>query len=175
MISSIRKAALAATFLAGSAVFAYAQTSSTLGVGGSTSGSGSSSTTLGTGGSSAGGSDTGGRAFSSDLLGLGGSTAGGGSQLHRVTAARPRAAAQAPALRRALGLGGATARRASGSTTLGTGSSATRSSSGADTFLDLGLGVLDLGSGLGFDQLDALLDRRARCAHRVGRRHRRRP
>ncbi|HSH99830.1 MAG TPA: hypothetical protein VLA02_04440, partial [Reyranella sp.] len=48
------KAALAATFLAGSAVFAYAQTSSTLGAGGSTAGSGSTSSTMGVGGSSAG-------------------------------------------------------------------------------------------------------------------------
>src|SRR6185436_10759691 len=52
MMSNIRKAALAATFLAGMAGFAYAQTSSTLGAGGSTTGSGSSGTTLGTGGSS---------------------------------------------------------------------------------------------------------------------------
>src|SRR5215216_1318253 len=48
-------AALTATFLAGSAALVFAQTSSTVGTGGSSAGGGTSSSTIGTGGSSAGG------------------------------------------------------------------------------------------------------------------------
>jgi hypothetical protein len=73
MISGIRKAALAATFLAGSAVFAYAPTSSTMGTGGSAAGSGSgtgSSSTMGIGGSMAGNGST------STTMGTGESSAG---------------------------------------------------------------------------------------------------
>src|SRR5437762_30033 len=75
MWNKIRTTAMVATLLAGTAAIAYAQSSSTLGTGGSTAGSGSSSTTLGTGGSSAGGG-TG--AGSASTLGTGGSTARGG-------------------------------------------------------------------------------------------------
>ena len=59
------------TFLAGSAAIAQAQTSSTIGTGGSTAGGGSVGTVLGTGGSAAG---VGGG--SASTLGLGGATAG---------------------------------------------------------------------------------------------------
>src|SRR5436190_15975687 len=50
---AIRHIALATTFLASSAMMAQAQTSSTIGAGGSSVGSGSVGTVLGTGGSSA--------------------------------------------------------------------------------------------------------------------------
>src|SRR3990170_943094 len=51
---AIRYAALAATFLAGSAAIAHGQTSSTIGTSGSTAGGGSVGTVLGTGGGAAG-------------------------------------------------------------------------------------------------------------------------
>src|SRR5438045_2903690 len=73
MWNKIRVTAMVASLLAGTAAIAYAQSSSTLGTGGSTAGGSSTSTTLGTGGSAAG---TGKRMGSSSTLGTGGSTAG---------------------------------------------------------------------------------------------------
>ena len=75
MWTKLRTTALITAFLTGTAAIAFAQTSSTIGAGGSAAGGGSSSTTLGTGGSSAGGYGGG----TSSTLGTGGSTAGSGS------------------------------------------------------------------------------------------------
>ena len=61
--------------LTGTAALGYAQSSSTIGAGGSTAGGGSSSTTLGTGGSAAG---SGSGSSSSSSMGTGGSSAGKG-------------------------------------------------------------------------------------------------
>src|SRR5262249_60099121 len=55
MWNKLRITAMVASLLAGTAALAYAQSSSTLGTGGSTAGGGSTSTTLGTRGSAAGG------------------------------------------------------------------------------------------------------------------------
>ena len=53
MWNNFKATALVTALLAGTAAMAYAQSSSTLGTGGSSAGGGTSSTTLGTGGSSA--------------------------------------------------------------------------------------------------------------------------
>ena len=73
-LKAIRNVALAATFLAGSAAIAEAQTSSTLGTGGTSTGGGFVNSVLGTGGSSAGAGGG-----SASTLGLGGATAGRGT------------------------------------------------------------------------------------------------
>src|SRR2546423_1176022 len=73
MWNKIRTTAMVATLLAGTAAIAYAQSSSTLGTGGSTACKGSTSTSLGTGGSAAG---TGERERSGSSLATGGSAAG---------------------------------------------------------------------------------------------------
>src|SRR5437763_944432 len=75
MWNKLRVTAMVASLLAGTAALAYAQSSSTLGTGGSSAGGGSTSTTLGTGGSAAGGGSGSG---SASTLGTGGSTAAGG-------------------------------------------------------------------------------------------------
>jgi hypothetical protein len=72
-LKQMRMAALTATFLTGSAALVYAQSSSTVGAGGSSAGGGTSSSTIGTGGSAAGGGTGSG---SSSTLGTGGSSAG---------------------------------------------------------------------------------------------------
>src|SRR5436305_853904 len=68
MWNKLRVTAMVASLLAGTAALAYAQSSSTLGTGGSSAGGGSTSTTPGTG-----------KAGTSSTLGTGGSTAGRGS------------------------------------------------------------------------------------------------
>src|SRR5947207_1584395 len=72
MWNNFKATALVTALLAGTAAMAYAQSSSTLGTGGSTAGGGKSGTssTLGTGGSTAGSGS------SSSTLGTGGSAAG---------------------------------------------------------------------------------------------------
>src|SRR5437764_12492121 len=102
MWNKFRVTAMVASLLAGTAALAYAQSSSTLGTGGSSAGGGSTSTTLGTGGSAAGGGRTG----TSSTLGTGGSTAGSGKSGTSST----------------LGTGGSTAGSGS-SSTVGTGGS----------------------------------------------------
>src|SRR5438874_10349020 len=74
MWDKLRTTALITALLAGTAAVALAQSSSTLGTGGSSAGSGDTSTTLGTGGSAAGMSGG-----TSSTLGTGGSAAGGTS------------------------------------------------------------------------------------------------
>ncbi|MCJ9754851.1 hypothetical protein MOV61_29395, partial [Neorhizobium sp. BETTINA12A] len=56
-MNMITRAAFAAALLAGTTLSAFAQTSSTVGTGGTSAGGGTSSSTVGTGGSSAGGTN----------------------------------------------------------------------------------------------------------------------
>src|SRR5205085_2357511 len=76
MWNKLRVTAMVASLLAGTAALAYAQSSSTIGAGGSAAGTGKSgantSSTLGTGGSTAGRE----RSGSSSTLGTAGSSAG---------------------------------------------------------------------------------------------------
>src|SRR3954464_15439411 len=77
-------AVLTATFLAGTAALAIAQSRSTIGTGGTWAGGGMSSSSVGTGGSAAGsGSGSG----SASTVGTGGSSAGGGKSGSTVGAA----------------------------------------------------------------------------------------
>lgn len=113
------KTALAAGLLAGSTLAAFAQSSSTVGTGGSSAGGGTSSSTVGTGGSSAGGncdpktSDC--QSGSSSTLGTGGSSAGGGTSSSSV------------------GTGGSSAGGGSSSSSVGTGGSTAGSGDGSSS------------------------------------------
>src|SRR5262249_6194742 len=74
-LKQLKLSTLAATFLVGSVALVHAQSSTTLGTGGTSAGGGTSSSSLGTGGSAAGsGSGSG----SATTLGTGGTSAGGG-------------------------------------------------------------------------------------------------
>src|SRR5687767_1023392 len=75
----LKISAVTAALLAGTAL-AVAQSSSTVGTGGSSAGGGTSNSTVGTGGSSAGGSGSG----SASTLGTGGTSAGGGTSSSSV-------------------------------------------------------------------------------------------
>ena len=128
MWTKFRTAALVTAFLTGVAPIAFAQTSTTLGAGGSAAGNGSSSTTLGTGGSAAGGgSDTG----TSSTLGTGGSTAGNGSSSTTLGTGGSAAGGDrmGTGTSSTLGTGGSTAGSGT-SSTLGTGGSAAGSEQG---------------------------------------------
>src|SRR5437764_14132368 len=139
MWNKFRVTAMVASLLAGTAALAYAQSSSTLGTGGSSAGGGSTSTTLGTGGSAArGGSGSG----SASTLGTGGSTAGGGSTSTTLgTGGSAAGAGTGSGSASTLGTGGSSAGGGTSSTSLGTGGSAAGTGkSGTNTSSTLGTG-----------------------------------
>src|SRR6266568_4480803 len=122
MWDKLRATALVTALLAGTAAMAYAQSSSTLGTGGSKAGGDSSSTTLGTGGSATGGSSG---SSSDSTLGTGGSSAGGGSSSTTLgTGGSAAGGGTGTGTSSTLGTGGSNAGGGSSSTTLGTGGGA---------------------------------------------------
>ena len=116
---------------AGLALPAFAQTSSTVGAAGNTSGSGYNNTTLGTGGSAAGSSG------SASTLGVGAASAGRG-QASVGLGTGGSSAGTSGNTSSTLGVGGATAGKSGTSSNLGTGASAAGSGSGTSSTLAAG-------------------------------------
>jgi hypothetical protein len=127
--------ALTATFLAGSAALVLAQSSSTLGTGGTSAGGGMSSSSVGTGGSSAGSSGSG----SASTLGTGGTSAGGGQSSSSVgTAGSAAGTGTGSGSASTLGTGGTSAGKGQSSSSVGTAGSAAGNGSGSASTLGTG-------------------------------------